>query len=51
MNALRRLAAALAVVALMGMCALGCNTIKGAGKDIEKGGRSIQNAADSVRGK
>lgn len=24
----------------------GCNTVKGAGKDIERGGESIQKAAD-----
>jgi predicted small secreted protein len=25
---------------------LGCNTIEGAGKDIERGGEAIQDAAD-----
>jgi predicted small secreted protein len=27
----------------------GCNTVKGAGKDIEKGGEAIQNGAQSVQ--
>jgi predicted small secreted protein len=26
-----------------------CNTVKGAGKDIEKGGEAIQNGADNVQ--
>lgn len=26
-----------------------CNTVKGAGKDIEKGGEAIQNGADNVK--
>jgi len=36
------------LVALLAMAAIsaGCNTIAGAGKDIERGGESIQKAAD-----
>ncbi len=26
-----------------------CNTVKGAGKDIEKGGEAIQNGAENVQ--
>ena len=28
---------------------LGCNTVKGAGKDIEKGGQTVENTADKVQ--
>ena len=36
------------LVVLLAMSAIsaGCNTVAGAGKDIEKGGESIQRAAD-----
>ncbi|CAM4319140.1 Entericidin [Bordetella tumbae] len=36
------------LVVLLAVSAIsaGCNTIAGAGKDIEKGGESIQRAAD-----
>ena len=35
------------VTALTIACLIaGCNTLKGAGKDIEAGGKAIQNAAD-----
>lgn len=34
-----------ATLMLVGMIA-GCNTIKGTGKDIERGGEKLQNAAD-----
>ncbi|MDF3837926.1 entericidin A/B family lipoprotein [Cupriavidus basilensis] len=43
---------------LMALCALagvvlvaGCNTMAGAGKDIEKGGEKVQGAAESVKQK
>ena len=37
-----------AVIALilMGIFAAGCNTMAGAGKDIERGGEKIQGAAE-----
>ncbi|MBV7482452.1 entericidin A/B family lipoprotein [Bordetella sp. BOR01] len=36
------------LVALLAVAAIsaGCNTVAGAGKDIERGGESIQKAAD-----
>jgi predicted small secreted protein len=40
--------AILIVAALMGAAALGCNTVKGAGKDLEEGGKGIQRAAEKV---
>ncbi|MGO4814803.1 entericidin A/B family lipoprotein [Cupriavidus sp. 2MCAB6] len=43
---------------LMALCALavvvlvtGCNTMAGAGKDIEKGGEKVQGAAESTKQK
>jgi predicted small secreted protein len=41
-----------AVVVLMTMAVLtGCNTVQGAGKDIERGGEKIQNGAKNVQDK
>jgi predicted small secreted protein len=51
MKAFKRLVVMLVVSALIGIGALGCNTIKGAGKDVEKGGKGIQNAADGAQKK
>ena len=35
------------LVALLGMMtAIGCNTIEGAGEDIQRGGEAIEDAAD-----
>jgi len=51
MRTFRRVVAAVVTVALLGVCALGCNTVKGVGKDIEKGGKSIQKAADKAQKK
>jgi len=36
----------LVVLLAVSVISAGCNTIAGAGKDIEKGGESIQKAAD-----
>ena len=43
-----RVAASLALLLLAAILLLstGCNTVHGAGKDIEKGGEAIQKAAD-----
>ena len=49
MKASKRLVVGLAVCALAGIGALGCNTVRGAGRDIEKGGKGIQNAAEDVQ--
>ena len=37
--------AAIALATLMALTAMGCNTVRGAGRDIEKGGEAIQDAA------
>ncbi len=39
----------LVVCAVLGLCVIGCNTVKGAGKDLEKGGEAIQNAAEKAQ--
>ena len=36
----------LLALALIAFFAAGCNTVEGAGKDIERGGEKIQGAAD-----
>ena len=40
---------ALLVCALIGMGATGCNTFKGAGKDIKNGGQAVENAATDTQ--
>lgn len=39
---------ALAMVVAFSLSSLGCNTMRGAGKDIQKGGQAIQDAATKV---
>ena len=34
---------------LIATSVFGCNTVKGAGRDVEKGGKSIQGAADGAQ--
>ncbi|THF66853.1 entericidin A/B family lipoprotein [Pseudothauera nasutitermitis] len=35
-----------AVLVAAGMALSGCNTVKGIGKDVQKGGQAIEKAAD-----
>lgn len=35
------------VIGMAGLAALGCNTVKGVGKDLKSGGEAIERAADS----
>ena len=35
--------------ALIGMGAVGCNMFRGAGKDIQKGGRAVERAAENIQ--
>ena len=51
MSTLKRVLAGLVVAAVLGVGAFGCNTVKGAGKDIQKGGQAIEKAADNVQKK
>lgn len=37
------------VCALAAFCVTGCNTVKGAGQDIQKGGQAVENAAVDVQ--
>ena len=39
----------LTLLALVGMSLAGCNTVRGAGKDIQRGGQAIEDAADRVQ--
>ncbi len=41
--------AVLAVAAALGLSAAGCNTIRGAGQDISRGGEKISDASEKVR--
>ncbi len=49
MNAYLKRVAVLALAVFMCASVLGCNTVKGAGKDVEKGGQGIQNAAEGAQ--
>ncbi len=40
-----------ALVALVVMALSGCNTMKGIGKDVERGGERVQDAAQSTQNK
>lgn len=46
MNMLKKCAAVLLLFGVVFVLAAGCNTIEGAGKDIERSGEAIQDAAD-----
>lgn len=48
MNMFRQLSRALLILAAAAIVASGCNTFKGAGKDIQKGGRAVEDAAENV---
>jgi predicted small secreted protein len=41
------LAITISLVGILG--SIGCNTVKGMGRDIERGGEKTQDAADSVK--
>lgn len=47
---MKKLVAVLAVMFAAGLLT-GCNTIEGAGKDIERGGEKVQGAAKDVKQK
>ena len=48
-----RLTAALALLAILGttLFAAGCNTVAGAGKDIQRGGEAVHDEAKDVQKK
>jgi entericidin B len=43
----KRMFVAVVIAALGGAAISGCNTFRGAGEDIERGGEAIQDAAES----
>ena len=43
------LATTISLVGILG--SIGCNTVKGMGRDVERGGEKTQDAADSVKRK
>jgi len=49
MNLPKQLVLPLIVMAIAGTVASGCNTFKGAGRDIQKGGEAIEGAAEEVQ--
>jgi len=49
MFAIKKTLLSSAVLALLGVAVMGCNTVKGAGKDVERGGEKIQGAADGAK--
>ena len=51
MKTYQRIVTALVMGALLGITALGCNTFKGAGWDIQMGGWSVENAAEGAQQK
>jgi predicted small secreted protein len=46
---MKRIVAVLLAVAFLSIATVGCHTVKGAGKDIQRGGRAVENAAEDVR--
>lgn len=46
MNVFRKCLACLFLLGMVSIFLAGCNTVKGVGKDIERGGEKIQDAAD-----
>ena len=49
MNRLTRMLVTMASVAAFCAGAMSCNTVHGAGKDIQKGGEAVQKASDEVK--
>jgi predicted small secreted protein len=49
MSTYHRLATALLVSTLLALGSFGCNTFRGMGRDIQKGGEGVENAADDVQ--
>ncbi len=49
MNAMKKVFVSAVVCALLGSAILGCNTFKGAGRDIERGGEKVQGAAEGAQ--
>lgn len=48
MKTIWQLATTIAVAGLLGIGLAGCNTIRGAGKDIQKGGQAVERGAENT---
>ena len=46
---MNRILAASVLIAILGLGTIGCNTVKGAGRDIERGGEKLQHESDEHR--
>ena len=46
MNTIRKVICCIVLMLTIAVSVIGCNTMEGAGKDIERGGERIQDAAD-----
>ncbi|SFM08611.1 entericidin A/B family lipoprotein [Variovorax sp. OV329] len=46
---MRKLAAFIAIAFTLSVPLAGCNTMKGAGQDIQKGGEKLENSADKKK--
>ena len=51
MNGLKRTIIGMVSIALLSFVTMGCNTIKGLGKDMEKAGKAIEKKAERVEKK
>lgn len=49
MKTVKKVLAFALVSALIGISMLGCNTFRGAGKDIQRGGQAVEEAAIEVQ--
>jgi len=49
MKVLSKVILGLVACALVGIAATGCNTFKGAGRDIQRGGQAVENTAERGR--
>lgn len=49
MKRVYKVVAMISAGALISMGILGCNTFRGMGKDIQRGGQAIENAADRAQ--
>jgi len=49
MKTFKNLSQVVALIAIGGLVLSGCNTFRGAGKDIQKGGEAVENAAENVQ--
>lgn len=49
MNTMKSWLVPTAICVVLAVTAAGCNTVKGAGRDIERGGEKIQGAAEKAQ--